>query len=832
MNYCNLYNFIKTQQCTQVLGDEIIPIGLVLYQLPKGKSRANIKTLGLTNDHKARSASIHVFESVILVNKAYSSAIFPSSTLYCAWLESDPHYVIFWERHAINGITKKINRDRFIKRFKYLDGNGENENDHLEIQSAQFAKLMQTNFLNSISGGNKGNLLVPTDFTPSFSSDNDNNWTCPEYRAASEPSLRKIHKEELAFSMDNEAVVSGTASNKLSEDFFADVNETKSRKSIIERYLFDDDFNHDPLLDDDEFDPSGAMTVLRTIFDVVCPLGDAMIAARLNRWHNMNKTILNEFKAVWEQAITTVRDTQADGFLVDAEWIEAMWLHAVGCPKSVRTKLDMLSVIRGTFLTLKDFERYTIITALKREGFRTCLAQFISDRCCFDTFKQDIIDIATQISFNSYLCSVDDSVHFTHLHEVDDVFIAVDPPTKLTLNYSDGRAAHQVVTPLELEMGDLNWTPRDFAESTFYKLKSIFDDNSVLYILGHACPEQSVVGMGKNGMSPFATYRNEMSCGHGMYFFRLDSSVFELSFEDLNEMALNNSPVHDPRGLQFRAFVNALHTVFQKKDCDALSPCLLVFLLNADLQPFDAVKDRLPMCNDDVDTGWKCKCAPLFSIIDQKVMIDERWKITPSAVCNAISILDETDVEKLNSFALLGGVVDFERISSGLYTAIIMDNNAQEVTSSLRNMKSWSMEEKYNIWEELVKKRWTTFRRPITMFNSSGGFSQLQPLQSDGKGKEQWNMCPFDPILETVFVSNAALDMLLLSASKVCVVFLSPDDEISKRGASCHEVDSSVNATPYSHILAASCVERGPDNRHRYWKNRINCASQENLVGK
>lgn len=93
-------------------------------------------------------------------------------------------------------------------------------------------------------------------------------------------------------------------------------------------------------------------------------------------------------------------------------------------------------------------------------------------------------------------------------------------------------------------------------------------------------------------------------------------------------------------------------------------------------------------------------------------------------------------------------------------------------------------------------------------------------------------MCPFDPILETVFVSNAALDMLLLSASKVCVVFLSPDDEISKRGASCHEVDSSVNATPYSHILAASCVERGPDNRHRYWKNRINCASQENLVGK
>lgn len=58
------------------------------------------------------------------------------------------------------------------------------------------------------------------------------------------------------------------------------------------------------------------MTVLQTIFDDVSPLGVAMIAARLNRWHNMNKTILNEFKAVWEQAMTTViRDTQADGFL-------------------------------------------------------------------------------------------------------------------------------------------------------------------------------------------------------------------------------------------------------------------------------------------------------------------------------------------------------------------------------------------------------------------------------------------------------------------------------------------------------------------------------------
>ena len=56
---------------------------------------------------------------------------------------------------------------------------------------------------------------------------------------------------------------------------------------------------------------------MRKIFDVVCPLGDALILARRNPWHDTNKTIVNEFQSQWERAIILVYEKEMDGFLSD-----------------------------------------------------------------------------------------------------------------------------------------------------------------------------------------------------------------------------------------------------------------------------------------------------------------------------------------------------------------------------------------------------------------------------------------------------------------------------------------------------------------------------------
>jgi hypothetical protein len=38
----------------------------------------------------------------------------------------------------------------------------------------------------------------------------------------------------------------------------------------------------------------------------------------------MNKTILNEFKCKWEQAIMVVKSEEIDGFIPDSEWLQTM----------------------------------------------------------------------------------------------------------------------------------------------------------------------------------------------------------------------------------------------------------------------------------------------------------------------------------------------------------------------------------------------------------------------------------------------------------------------------------------------------------------------------
>lgn len=86
----------------------IPPNGLEVYKFKDKNIRASIRSLKLTAGHKSRSPTIHVFGSDILISMGYKSQLYPSTTFYCAWLESNPHILIFWERDINNGITSAI----------------------------------------------------------------------------------------------------------------------------------------------------------------------------------------------------------------------------------------------------------------------------------------------------------------------------------------------------------------------------------------------------------------------------------------------------------------------------------------------------------------------------------------------------------------------------------------------------------------------------------------------------------------------------------------------------------------------------------------------------
>lgn len=324
------------------------------------------------------------------------------------------------------------------------------------------------------------------------------------------------------------------------------------------------------------------------------------------------------------------------------------------------------------------------------------MARWIFDRCNSEAFEDDVWKIATIMPWNSYLFSCDNLVHYTH--SIDSEFQSVEfEQVILHVAGVDGLQR----SSLHVEMAETSWTPADFAKVAFNKLKSIIISED-LYILGHCCTEQSVVSMSKTGMSTLATSKSEYTCGHGMYFFELNWEVFQLDFDELNKMAQQDSPDVglNPRGLQFRAFVYALTRVFQGAGCDVISPSLLVFLMSRSgsfPDPFDAVTKKLPMCNDNSSdlSSWRCVCEPLFSFVDGKHHIDKSQPMTASAICNAISMIKENDIEKINGlFALLGGIIDFHRIPDGVDTSIISDNTPKRVLDALKLMIDWDT--KYN----------------------------------------------------------------------------------------------------------------------------------------
>eukprot|EP01035_Chromulina_nebulosa_P026900 gene26899-35291_t len=139
-----------------------------------------------------------------------------------------------------------------------------------------------------------------------------------------------------------------------------------------------------------------------------------MITARRNQWQNLNKVILNESKSKWEEAIALVKVKGVDRYLADSEWMETMWLYVIGCPSEVRSKISLVSSIHKAFSRLKSFDVEEIIDMLKWEGFRLSLARWMCDHCSAEDFEDDVLNLATATSSNSYLVSNNSEfVHYT-----------------------------------------------------------------------------------------------------------------------------------------------------------------------------------------------------------------------------------------------------------------------------------------------------------------------------------------------------------------------------------------------------------------------------------
>jgi hypothetical protein len=692
-------------------------------------------------------------------------------------VESNPSEVIFWERNINCGITADINKNRF-KNTMTIQANQKSVSDrgtpydgissvidNFSQQTMISAALLFQPPQGCFEPFNKENntTLVIN------SKDNDNN-----VAIIVEDSRNELSKEER-----KEEKEENEEKEELEKKNSPEPNNDLFRKEVIKHFLSDGALTLETLFlvdDDDEVDPSGTIHALRNIFEEVCPFGDALILARQNPWHTMNKTILNEFKSQWEKAIMVVKKEEMDGYLSDPTWLQAMWLYIIGFPLSVRTKRDVIVALFLAFSKLTSFSQEDIISALTFKGFRPSLSHWICDRCCLNSLKEDVLGVATYMPWNSYLCSVDGDVHYTHLHSDNEGldYNAVQP-VKVVLNVEN--TTRKNIKAVQLEMELENWTPKDFVKSTFHKLQDMMKGQpDSYYILGHCCPEQALVSMGKSSISPLATYRNKFSCGHGMYFFKLDHAVLQLSFDGLHKMAHEKSheksQALNPLGLQFRAFLYAMLTVFQKPECDALSLSVLVFLSSYEFQPFDSSLKALPLCNDDAPEGWKCSCkSPLSSISMDGVVSDKSWPLTTSAICAAISMINREDIEKINAFALLGGIVDFDRISTGVYSSIIMDNNLEYVTESFKNIPEWSTDSKFDVWKGLVNRKSSCFRRSTTSFNHEGGFSLTKPDNQLKNKPQQWSDCPLDPIREIVFVHSSALSKLLTEAHHVFVVF-------------------------------------------------------------
>lgn len=747
MNYADVFQILWNNHLAIPYPQDSVPCGNQLYNLGRGQfvTKASLR---LHYQHKQRSPIVRIFDGIPLVCRAFYSDKSKHSVLYCAWLESQPNFIILWERNRDEGICIELLSSRFVE---------------VSIDS-----------------------LLPTFNRIDIGQNNVS---------------EKENKCE---------------SDDLSESF------VEFLKTVADNIL--KEVNVSTLDDDNEYDPFlGDFVSLRRFFLNLRNEFQSMLACRMCRARNMDKVLLTEFKASWEEAIHIVKTHNLDGMIPITEWQIAMWLFVIGCPETVKSCDDFMHVICAEIIQLDNFQEDFFVDVLCNKGFSAMLSKwlFITICDCSDSLDEELQNIAEPVSWNSYLCASNGKLCYTHSHvrDKENGIYDIVKPTEIILTIGNEIGTYDNIVPVQLNLNKgKQWYPRTYAEEVFqYMKKTLVDDSKCFY--GHCCSEQSIVKMSKSGISHLCTYENRASCGHGMYFFRIDNTCLSREFEELCQGAYDR----EEAGRQFQGFIYALTRIFESRKCSALSLAVLFLLVDKNFSEiFDTTKSYLPTV--------KCSCvrsSEEFTFEDTQVTLNKDQVPTASDVANAVSIMpqDTSDrCEKFNAFAMMSGIVNYNEVHQGILTGNVCDNSCSYKRMPLNTLLNWDASHEYNKWKQFLQVDVGEIRRKRLLFDHDGKLNDCKGYRLSKPSMEYWDVFPTHNVYGTItipeyiFISSSALNILFSKSTAINVAFINPDESFYSRCDSCHSKEDTIST-----IDPESAAVGNMNKRHPYWRLRIDC---------
>lgn len=726
--------------------------------------RPSVKSLCLYPTYKRQSVLPRLFGNDIFVTLSFRAKNKP--TVYCSWIEPKPYIICMWQCDVTNGITQDC--------FKSID----------------------TDF----------QMLTQKDKTT-----NDKNMDLQMLTRATK-SMSNISNMELIHQI------------------------FKVMYTIVAPII---------LMDDLEYDPSGVLLFYRQEFHILEEQFDILLITSSNYARNMNKELMSKFTCDWEYTLTTVFNFPIIQSLPIHTWISVVWLQVIGCPHIIHSEQDLIYLLCEIILSRPFHTQEEITESLKKAGFRETISYFISHQIMFNIndFNRQLRELSEPISWNSFLVATKISetstpyVEYTYSHhlteeeseskkEIEKIYTVVQP-TKLKLSVIKKDHSQENITAVPLNWGNKDWYPRDFTKSVFdyIQLQLKMEINSTKCFFGHCTTEQNIVKMSKYGMSPYAGYQNPMSCGRGMYFFKLSKTEF--TFLELTQKAerIDNSKL----GKEFQGFLYAVTRCFNNGIFASSAAVLLFMVQENDFPLVDSTKYLLPLQKD-------CKCpnvilddknADLKDLKSLKICHTEEL-VSLSDIKRALGMIDTTTpdgIEKFNAFAVLSGVIDMDSIGFG-FSGNICDSIVLSVNIPSSSLKSWNSQKEFTVWKSVISAPMSTYRRPILSFDDYGNFMHVSPC--DIKYPTKWEQSYINEQntksagTEIVFVSEKSLENLLNKGS-TSVCFIDPEFVARNDKHTCHKEDYEICGNILTMETVENQVFANTIKAHPYWFNRLRC---------
>jgi hypothetical protein len=186
---------------------------------------------------------------------------------------------------------------------------------------------------------------------------------------------------------------------------------------------------------------------------------------------------------------------------------------------------------------------------------------------------------------------------------------------------------------------------------------------------------------------------------------------------------------------------------------------------------------------------------------------------TTKDTSNALSLIKNDDVERFNIFALISGVVDFNKIPNGLFRGNIFDGGCN-ITKSTNfppeAMRTWVQNKQaFGLWKNACSSLLAPIKNYRRMF---GYFDQDGEFQIDKKvPPEMW---------EYVFVSSSALQELL-NHSVITIAFIDSDAKSTTK----EFCDRTSNLNEYNDMNEEWLNKEMINDKKKYpnWTLRLRC---------